>query len=220
MKGTTAHMRWELGILLRNGEQVLLTLLIPLGLLILVRDLAPVIATSVIAAMFTSLAIGTGFERRSGALRFLGVTPLRRSELLGGKLLASLCILVISLALTVALAALLHCLPGWSTAGWFIVIALVILGSAASAAWALLLAGTVRAEGVLAVANGVFIILVITALTLPGSLPTPWSMVVTALPSVALAHGLAQPALLPVAVLAAWAAAGIALSSRRFSWDG
>jgi ABC-2 type transport system permease protein len=219
MTRTLAHARWELGILLRNGEQVLLTLVIPLGLLVLVRDLAPVIATSVMAAMFTSLAIGTGFERRSGSLRFLAVTPLRRSELLIGKLLASLCVLLLSLVLTVALAGALACLPSWSVTGWLIALALVIVGSVAAAGWAMLLAGTVRAEGVLAVANGVFIVLVITALTLPGSLPAPWSMIVTGLPSVALAHGLAQPALLPLAILAVWAVVGTVLASRRFSWD-
>lgn len=220
MTRALAHLRWELGILLRNGEQVLLTLLIPLGLLVLVRDLAPVMATSVMAAMFTSLAIGTGFERRSGSLRFLGTTPLRRSELLAGKLLASLCVLLLSLALAVALGAVLHCLPDWSLSSWLVALLLVLLGSVASAGWALLLAGTIRAEGVLAVANGVFVLLVITALTLPGPLASPWSTVVTILPSVALAHGLAQPTLLPAVILAAWAATGAVLASRRFSWDG
>ena len=56
MTRTLAHTRWELNILLRNGEQLLLTMIIPLGLLVLVRSLAPVIATSVLAAMFTSLS--------------------------------------------------------------------------------------------------------------------------------------------------------------------
>jgi ABC-2 type transport system permease protein len=219
MTRSLAHMRWELSILLHNGEQLLLTLIIPLGLLVLVRSLVPVIATSVLAAMFTSLAIGTGFERRSGSLRFLGTTPLRRVELLAGKLLASLIILVFSLCLAVALAAILRCLPEWNAGAWLIAAVLVVLGSVAGAAWALFLAGSVRAEGVLAVANGVFIALVVTALALPGSLPSPWASLVMIVPSVALANGLVNPSLVPIVVLIAWAIAGVILASRRFTWD-
>jgi len=219
MTRTLAHARWELGILLRNGEQVLLTLLIPLGLLILMRSFPPVVATSVLAAMFTSLAIGTGFERRSGALRFLGVTPLRRSELLWGKLIASLIILLISLTLTCGLGALLHCLPTWTIGQWCFAALLVLLGSSAAASWALVLAGNVRAEAVLAIANGVFIVLVIAALTLPGSLGAPWSLGSLVIPSVALAHGLVDPSVAAAVVLLLWTSLGAVVASRRFSWD-
>jgi len=216
---TLAHARWELGILLRNGEQVLLTLLIPLGLLVLMRSIAPVIATSVMAAMFTSIAIGTGFERRSGSLRFLGVTPLRRAELLLGKLIASVTILLISLGLTCGLGALLQCLPSWTAGQWLFTVLLVLLGSCAGAAWALVLAGNVRAEAVLAIANGVFIVLVIAALTLPGSLNAPWSLASLMIPSVALTQGLEAPSVTSAIVLIVWAVAGISVASRRFSWE-
>ena len=219
MRRTMAHARWELGILLRNGEQVLLTLLIPLGLLLLMRSFAPVVATSVIAAMFTSIAIGTGFERRNGSLRFLGVTPLRRSELLLGKLIASLIVLLISLILTCGLGTLLHCLPTWSAGQWWFAALLVVLGSTAGASWALVLAGNVRAEAVLAIANGIFIVLIIAALALPGSLDAPWSNASGAIPSVALAHGLDDPSAGPAVVLIVWACAGIGFASRRFSWE-
>ena len=220
MTRTLAHTRWELNILLRNGEQLLLTMIIPLGLLVLVRSLAPVIATSVLAAMFTSLAIGTGFERRSGSLRFLGITPLRRVELLVGKLLASFIVLALSLCLAVALAAILRCLPGWHVWQWLLVIIVIALGSTACAGWALFLAGAVRAEGVLAVANGVFIVLVVAALALPGGLTNPWTGLAMLVPSVALAQGLISPSAWPIVVLCVWAAAGVLLASRRFRWDG
>ena len=219
MNRTLAHARWELGILLRNGEQVLLTLLIPLGLLLLMRSIAPVIATSVMAAMFTSIAIGTGFERRSGSLRFLGVTPLRRAELLLGKLIASVTILLISLGLTCGLGALLQCLPSWSAGQWVFAVLLVLLGSCAGAAWALVLAGNVRAEAVLAIANGVFIVLVIASLTLPGSLNALWSLASLMIPSVALTQGLEAPSVSSAIVLIVWAVAGISVASRRFSWE-
>jgi len=219
MTRALAHTRWELNILLRNGEQLLLTMIIPLGLLVLARSLAPVIATSVLAAMFTSLAIGTGFERRSGSLRFLGTTPLRPAELLIGKLLASFIVLVLSLVLAVALAAILRCLPEWTLGEWIVAAILVAIGSVACAGWALFLSGSVRAEGVLAIANGVFIVLVVTALMLPGSLPSPWAGLVLVLPSVALAHGLAVPSIVSVLVLSAWAGVGVLLASRRFRWD-
>ena len=93
---------WETRLLLRNGEQLLLTIAIPVGILLalawtdlvpsvagpdrLSTALATVLSVTVISSGFTSLAIATAFERRSGALRLLGTTPLRRSELLGGKL--------------------------------------------------------------------------------------------------------------------------------------
>jgi hypothetical protein len=65
----------ELRLLLRNGEQVLLSLVIPLLLLGFLgagdgRDIDEVVpgilALAVLSTAFTGLAIGTGFERRYG----------------------------------------------------------------------------------------------------------------------------------------------------------
>ena len=214
-----SQARWELGQLLRNGEQLLLTFLIPLGVLVFTRDLVPVVTTSTLAAMFTSLAIATGFERRSGALRFLGVTPLSRSQLLAAKLLASATVLLLSLAVSFAVAAVLHCLPAWSAAGWGAGLLSVLLGCTAGASWGLLLAGTVRAEAVLAIANAVFLVLLAAALALPGHLSAPWSSIVLVLPSVALAQGLRSPSMSSIVILAAWSVLGIALARSRFRWD-
>ena len=115
-----AHAGWETRLLLRNGEQVLLTLVIPVGIMLgltltdvlvqtdgddrIPRALATVLAVSVISAAFTSLAIATAFERRSGALRFLGTTPLTRTELLAGKALATLLMTALSAAVACATA--------------------------------------------------------------------------------------------------------------------
>src|SRR5918995_2652869 len=90
----------ELRLLARNGEQLLLTLVIPLLLLVMgtrsdaIVDLGPgrsidiitpgVLALAVMSASFTSLAIATGFERRYGVLKRLGASPLPRWGLMVG----------------------------------------------------------------------------------------------------------------------------------------
>ena len=99
-----AQTRAELTLLLRNSEQVLLTLIIPLGLLV-VLTLIPfitvegattrgaranffvpgVLALAVMSTAFTGQAIGVGFERQYGVLKRLGATPLPRSVLLLAK---------------------------------------------------------------------------------------------------------------------------------------
>jgi ABC-2 type transport system permease protein len=236
-----AHARWETRLLLRNGEQVLLTLIIPVGIMLGLtltdvfaqsdgddrpaRALATVLAVSVISAAFTSLAIATAFERRSGALRFLGTTPLTRPELLAGKALATLAMT----ALSAAVACLTAVAVGWRPdAGVWWVAPVIVLGTAAFAAWGMSLAGLLRAEAVLAVANGIFLFLlmfggvVIPAASLPGPLATlaPW------LPSGALVEALTSvlvdgvpPSWAPLAVLLAWGAAGTAIAARTFRWS-
>src|SRR4051794_17131525 len=85
-----------------NGGQLLLTLVIPVGALVLfatvpilplgshrVDTLTPgIMALAVMSTAFTGQAIATGFERRYGALKRMGATPLGRGGLLTGKTLA------------------------------------------------------------------------------------------------------------------------------------
>jgi ABC-2 type transport system permease protein len=228
-------------LLLRNGEQILLTLVIPVGIMLGLtltdvfaqsdgedrnaRALATVLSVSVISAAFTSLAIATAFERRSGALRFLGTTPLTRTELLSGKALATLVMTALSAAVACATALAV----GWRpTAGAAWTVPVIVLGTATFAAWGMSLAGLLRAEAVLAVANGIFLFLlmfggvVIPAASLPGPLATlaPW------LPSGALVDALTailvdgtMPTWGAVAILVAWGAAGAALAARTFRWS-
>jgi ABC-2 type transport system permease protein len=81
----------ELRTLVRNGEQLGLTLIVPVLLLVSFgrADLVSVgpgsrigfvvpgiLALAVMSTAFTSQAIGTGFERRYGVLKRLGATPL------------------------------------------------------------------------------------------------------------------------------------------------
>lgn len=226
-----AHAVWELGLLLRNGEQLLLTVIIPVVLLVGLRaagDIAQaaptVIAVSVLATSFTSLAIATGFERRSGALAYLGTTPLTRLDLLVGKFLATAVLTLLSVGVTVVAALLL----GWQpNASWATAVLFVLLGGAAGSAWAVFLAGALRAEAVLAVANGLFVVLAaFGGMVIPASsMPNPVSTIVSLLPSAALADGMRTAlidgafAVWAAVILVAWAVVGAALARRTFQWD-
>ncbi len=238
---TMAQAGWETRLLMRNGEQLLLTVVIPLGMLLVLAltdvvstvsgpdrlptALATVLTVSVLSGAFTSLSIATAFERRSGALRFLGTTPLTRTELLGGKLIATGIVTVISAALATALAFAL----GWRpTPGSAWAILEIALGAAAFAAWGFVLAGLLRAEAVLAVANGIFLLLLLFGgIVVPASsLPGPLDAIVGWLPSGALADSLtgtlvtgSPPGVGNVLVLVGWAAVGGVLAGRTFRWS-
>ena len=158
------HALTEARLLVRNGEQLLLALVIPVGLLVAGRVLAgrlgdlatlapSVLALAVWSSAFTAVAIATGFERRYGVLERLAATPLGKSGLLAGKAGAVLMIMVGQLLiLTVVALGLgwsprLHPGVGWTAVG------VVILAAATFVSLALLLAGRMRAEIVLGVAN-------------------------------------------------------------------
>ena len=234
---TRVQAAWETRLLLRNGEQLLLTIVIPVGLLLgltltnvivqtsgptrVPQALATVICVSVISAAFTSLAIATAFERRSGALRFLGTTPLSRSELLGGKVLATVAVTAVSLAIVCIVG--LRPVPGSAWA-----VPAVLIGMATFGAWGMALAGLLRAEAVLAVANGIFLVLILFGgVVIPAdSLPGPLSTLAGLLPSGALADCLtaalvdgSAPSLLSIGVLAVWLAAGTLVATRAFRWS-
>jgi ABC-2 type transport system permease protein len=238
--------RTETLLLLRNGEQLLLTLVIPLVLLLLLAGtdlvdlssaatgsgaariptaVAGVLTVAVISTAFTGLAIATGFERRYGVLRRLAVTPLPRSALLLGKAAAVLVVEALQVVLVIGVGLAL----GFSgEANWPGVALLVLAGTAAFAGLGMLMAGTLRAEATLAAANLVFILLLTAgaALVPVESYPAPVQPVLQVLPSGALGEGLravvVDAAGVPwaqVAVLAAWAVGGIALAARFFRWE-
>jgi ABC-2 type transport system permease protein len=234
-----AQARFDATVILRNGEQFLLMLVLPaLALAALaftrVPDLgagrridaaAPgVLALAIMSAAFTGQAIGTGFDRRYGVLRLLGTTPLGRSGLLAGRVLAVLGVEALQIAALGALAGVL----GWQPRGAGVPAALaaVLAGTAAFVSLGLLLAGTLRSEAVLAAANLIWVLLLAGGgVLIPPARLGAFAPLARALPSGALGDAL-RGALQAgsvrwgaLAVLVAWAAAGSLAAARWFSWD-
>ena len=227
---------------LRNGEQLLLTLIIPVLLLVAfslddlvkvtgrrVDFLVPgIIALAIMSTAFTSQAIATGFERRYGVLKRLGSTPLSRGGLISAKTLTVLAIELLQVVIITVVGLALGWHPHGGPAAVLWVAALVLAGTAAFSGLALLLAGTLRAEATLAMANLIYLVLlgvggVIFPLT---KFPAGVRSVLLLLPSGALSHGLRSVLQfgggLPVrdlAVLVVWAAVAIALAARTFRWE-
>jgi ABC-2 type transport system permease protein len=226
--------RTELVLTLRNGEQVLLTLLIPLGILVAftllnevpvpsprVDHVTPrVLALAVMSTAFTGQAIALGFDRRYGVLKRLAATALPRWSLVAGRMLAVLGVVVVQLVMLGAVALALHWHP--EPVGLAPAALLILAGTAAFGALGVLLGGTLRAEVVLAVANMVWLLLVVAGgiVLSVHALPRPLSPIAAALPSGALAEGL-HTALVQGAtpwgalgILLAWAAGAGLLAAR------
>lgn len=234
-----AQTRFETATILGHGEQLLVALVLPvlalLGLALTgVPDLGPgrridvvtagVLALAVVSTAFTGQAIATGFDRRQGVLRFLGVSPLGREGLIAGKLGAVAIVLVVQLVVLGGVAAVL----GWrpDPSGLVPALVTVALGAMAFLALAMLLAGTVRAEAVLALANLVWVLLLGLGILLPTErLPDGVREVARVLPSGALGDGMRVTLvdggwpLGPWAVLAGWAAVAGVAAARWFRWS-
>lgn len=238
-----AQARMETRLLLRNGEQVLLAVVIPVVVLVAgvlaahrvglelaggnVGTLTPgVLALAVMSTSFTSLAIATGFERRYGVLKRLGSSPLPRSGLLAGKVGALLVVELLQVLVISGVALLLGWSPVVSTATVLVAGLVVLLGTAAFAALGLLVAGVLRAEATLAVANLVYLLLLAGGgVVLPTTSYGAAGAVVAWLPSGALGDGLraalaqGTTPVVPLLVLAGWTAVGAALTARTFRWE-
>ncbi len=235
-----AQTRFETGNLLRNGEQLLVALVLPaMALIGLALSQTPslgpgrridiavpgVLALAVISTAFTGQAISTAFDRRYGVLRLLGVSPLGRNGLLVAKALAVLTIELLQFVVIGALGLALGWAPRW--VGLLPAALLALIGSWAFVALALLLAGTLRAEGVLALANLIWVTLLgLGGVIIPPSqMPAGLSHVAALLPSGALADGLrtafigGRLAAIPLLVLAVWGAVATVLASRTFRWS-
>jgi ABC-2 type transport system permease protein len=229
----------EVRLVLRNGEQLLLTVVIPTALLLLftgapvldlpkprVDFLVPgVLALAVMSTAFTGQAIGTGFERRYGVLRRLGTTPLSRSGLLVSKTVG---VLAVEL-LQAVLLCLVGLALGWSPHGHVAaVIGVLLLGTVAFSSLGLLMAGTLRAEATLAGANLVYLVLLVL-----GGIAFPLTdfssgprHVLELLPVSALSDGLRHVLrsgsgvpLHDWVTLLVWAVAGVTCAVRWFRWE-
>ena len=238
-----AQARMETKLLLRNGEQLLLALVIPLIVLVggtlaaerigldfaqsAVDTLTPgVLALAIMSTSFTSLAITTGFERRYGVLKRLGASPLPRSGLLTGKLAALLLVELLQILVIGSVASLLGWTPALKLPGLVGVLAYVLLGTAAFASLGLLVAGSLRAEATLAAANLIYLLLLAGgAVVFPLSTYGNFGAVLAWLPSGALGTGM-RTALIdgsvapaPLLVLLGWTVLGTSLTARTFKWE-
>ncbi len=230
----------EARLMLRNGEQLLLAVVIPVIVLIgavagathldvtishrPVDEFVPgVLALAVMSTAFASLAIATGFERRYGVIKRLGSSPLPRSGLLLGKVGA----LLMVEALQIAVISVIALFMGWEPhASIPAVVLAVVLGTAAFAALGLFVAGVLRAEATLAAANLVYLLLLAGgAVVLPASSYGGFGNVAALLPSGALGQAMRSAlwsgdwAWGSMGVLALWAAVGALLTARTFKWE-
>ncbi len=244
MKPFLAQARAEVLMTLRRGESLLLALGIPVILLVFFSfvDVVPtgantrvgraqfltpgILALAVMSSAMVGLAIATAFERQYGVLKRIGTTPLGRPRLLGAKIAAIVVVELVQMIVLVTVGMLL----GWRpTLGGVGIAALaVVLGTAAFAGLGLVMAGRMRAEGVLAAANGLYILLllisgmVFSLSRLPGFLRS----LAKVLPSTALADVM-RGALNPSGsipgrawvVLLIWAVVGPVFAARLFKWE-
>jgi ABC-2 type transport system permease protein len=238
-RAVRAQARVELLLSLRRGESLLVSFLIPVGILVFftkvdavntqlpnpVDFLVPgVLALAVMSTAMVSLGIATGFERRYGVLKRLGSTPLSRSGLLAAKTVTVIAIEVAQAVVIVATGVAL----GWELT-WRLVPAIVLLliGTVAFAGIGLLMAGTLRAEANLAAANALFLVLLfLGGMAYPLSrLPDALEVFARALPAAALAESVRDVldgASFPtgsITVLVVWAIVAPLCAVRWFRWE-
>ncbi len=240
-RAVLAQMRAELLLTLRRGENLLVTLVIPLGVLVFfakldaaiptrydepVDFLVPgVMALAVMSSAMVSLAIATGFERRYGVLKRLGATPLGRQGLIVAKTATVLVVQVLQVALIVVVGVAL----GWSV-GFAVIpaVAIALVGSIAFAGIAMALAGSLRAEATLAIANGLFLVLLfLGGMAYPiDKLPAVLESLANILPAAALSECLRGVLVdgygFPIGnfvVLVVWAIGAPTIAARSFRWE-
>jgi ABC-2 type transport system permease protein len=242
-RAVLAHARIELLLALRRGESLMVSFLIPVGVLVFftqvdvldrrtVRDpvafLVPgVLALAVMSTAMVTLGIATGFERRYGVLKRVGATPLSRGGLLAAKTVAVLAVELLQVLVILAVGLAL----GWDVRGGapgaLGAVVLLQVGTVAFAGIGLLLAGTLRAEATLAAANALFLVLLfVGGMAYPlDRLPEAVELVARLLPAAALSEAVRDVTAgraVPwdaVGVLGAWAVAAPVLAARWFSWE-
>lgn len=240
-RAIAALTAWELRVALRRGENLLVTLVIPAAVLVFLSSVALLpaagrsvavllpgtLALGIVASAFVSLGIATAYERHYGVLKRLGGAPLPRGAIVVAKLLAVLVIETVQVLLLTGVAWIgLGWRPAEAPAVGLLLLALA-LGTAAFGGLGLAMAGRLRAEATLAVANGLFLaVLLVGGIIVPaGDLPAPLAAIASVLPAAPLATlfaaGLGTAPLDPgaVALLAAWATVGSGLAAAGFRWE-
>jgi ABC-2 type transport system permease protein len=241
-RATLALTAMELRLALRRGETLVATAVLPVVVLLFFSSVSiipvnagrPVdfllpgsIAFAIIATSLVSLGITAGYDRYYGVLKRLGGSPLSRPELIVARILAVLVVEVVQVVLLIVAASLLL---GWQApadVSLGLLVVGVLLGTMAFAGLGLLLAGTLRAETMLAIANILFVAsLVLGGVVLPiDHLPGPLAAVAGALPAAALsdtirvAMGGTGDAAGSLVLLAGWGVAAVGLAAATFRWE-
>jgi ABC-2 type transport system permease protein len=233
----------ELRLTARRGENLLALIGIPVAVLVFFGavDVVPVpagdtrmgvllpgtLALAILAAGLVNLGIATAYERSYGVLKRLGGSPLGRSGLVAAKVLTILLVETMVVAVLVIVAVIgfgWRAGPDASLAG---VLATLLLGTAAFVGLGLALAGSLRAEATLTLANVLFLAsLLLGGIIVPADqLPGPLATIAGALPAAALAEAFrsaldgAGELVGPLAIVAAWAVGAIAVTVRTFRWE-
>jgi ABC-2 type transport system permease protein len=240
MSALRAQLRAEIALVRRNGEQLLVTLGIPLALLgfFSVVDVLPsdtpeavdflvpgILALAIMSTSMVSLGIATGFERSYLVLKRLSATPLGPRRLVAAKTISVAIVEIIQMMLLVGLGLAL----GWSplNPNWILTVVAVILGTTAFAGIGLTLAGTLRGEINLAATNALYLLLLLLGGILfpQDRLPGAMQAVSDMLPTTALAEVLRDTLMsngdIGSAwwVLVVWAVAAPLAATRFFRWN-
>jgi ABC-2 type transport system permease protein len=235
------QVKFELLLTARRGENVLITLIVPVLLLIFftslniipsqngssINFLLPgILALAIIAAGMVNLGIATAYERYYGVLKRLGSSPLPRSGLIIAKVIAVLILEVVQVLVLVGVAMVLY---HWRPVGSPLLALLSIaLGTITFAALGLAMAGGLRAEITLAGANALYLVfLLIGGGILPlDHLPAPIAAVAQILPAAALTQALQATMTSgggvptgPLVILAIWAVVILFVAIRTFKWE-
>jgi ABC-2 type transport system permease protein len=236
-----SQLRTELALSSRQGEQLLVSLGIPLLVLLFfssvdvlptgtdepVDFLAPgVLALAVMSTAMVSLGIGTGFERTYGVLKRLGAAPLGRGRWVAAKISTVLAIEVVQWVLLIAVALVL----GWApdASGWGPALVGGLLGTAAFGGLGLLMAGTLPGLATLAGANALYLVLLLTGgMVIPlEELPGPVAAFAKVLPAAPLAEVLTGSLIEGRTVagwawasLVAWAVVAPLAAAAAFRWE-
>ena len=238
-----AQATMEARLTARRGENVLAMIGLPAAALLFFglvatpagRDatvlLPAVLALAIVASGLVNLGIATAYERGYGVLKRLGGSPLGRE----GLLVAQLAVVAsIAVAQVVAHLALAWVVPDWRPGPDGSVIGLVVavgvttlLGAAAFAGLGLLIAGTVRPEAALVLANALFLVaLMVGGVLVPvQDLPGPLPSIAGLLPVGALAEafraslGSGGSLTINLGIVAAWGVAALVGAARTFRWE-
>lgn len=230
------HAAMEAGLILRNGEQLILAVVFPLAILIggkywgdrfglAFDELAPsVLGVVMWSSGLTTLAIATGFERRYNVLERLTATPLGKEGILLGKALSIALITLGQIVLIAVVAALLGWRPEFHVGAVLMAVLTGLLAMGAFIGLGLAMAGSLRPETTLALANLLFLVGVPLGIVIPVPAFPGWAQLpVSLLPTAALGESLraasaGDVAWLPLVVSAVWFLFAAWLARKVFRW--